>query len=74
MKEPSSPLDPILVSRDQAAELLAISRRSLDYLIADKKLPSRRIGRRVLIAYADLKKFARADHPFRISPEDREVA
>jgi excisionase family DNA binding protein len=68
-------LDPILVSRTEAAALLGISRRSLDYLIADKKLTVRRIGTRVLVPYTELKRFARADHPFRIgSPKKTEVA
>ncbi len=59
-------LEPILVSRSQAADLLCISRRSLDYIIASKKLETRRIGRRVLVPYTALKKFAKADHPFNI--------
>jgi excisionase family DNA binding protein len=56
----------LLVSRGEAAQLLSISQRGLDYLIANRKLPTRRIGGRVLIPVADLRKYARGDHPERI--------
>jgi hypothetical protein len=44
-----APEDKILVSREEAAQLLSISQRGLDYLVASKRLPTRRIGGRVLI-------------------------
>ena len=53
----------LLVSRDEAAQLFSISQRGLDYLIANRRLPTRRIGGRVLIPVADLRKYARGDHP-----------
>lgn len=53
----------LLVSRGEAAQLLSISQRGLDYLIANRKLPTRRIGGRVLVPVADLRKYARGDHP-----------
>lgn len=56
----------LLVSRREAAQLLSISERGLDYLIANRRLPTRRIGGRVLIPVADLRKYARGDHPERI--------
>ena len=56
----------ILVSREEAAQLLSISQRGLDYLVASKRLPIRRIGGRVLIPVAELRKYARCDHPERI--------
>jgi len=56
----------LLVSRGEAAQLLSISQRGLDYLIANRKLPTRRIGGRVLVPVADLRKYARGDHPERI--------
>jgi len=43
------PEDKLLLSRREAAALLSISQRSLDYLIAENILPVRRIGSRVLI-------------------------
>jgi len=55
--------DKILVSRVEAAQLLSISERSVDYLISTNRLPTRRIGGRVLISVADLRKFVRGDHP-----------
>jgi excisionase family DNA binding protein len=56
----------LLVRREEAAEVLSISVRSVDYLIANKHLNFRRIGGRVLIPVAELQKFARMDHPERI--------
>jgi excisionase family DNA binding protein len=53
--------EPILLSKRQAAKLLSISVRTLDSLIASKKLPIRKIGRRVLIAKKSLELFATAD-------------
>ena len=61
-----SPDAKLLVSRDEAAQLLSISQRGLDYLIANRRLPTRRIGGRVLIPVADLRRYARGDHPERI--------
>jgi len=56
----------LLVSRGEAAQLLSISQRGLDYLIANRKLPIRRIGGRVLVPVADLRRYAGGDHPERI--------
>ena len=57
----------LLVGRSEAAEMLSISRRALDYLVANKQLSFRRIGARVLIPLSDLQRFARADHPQRLA-------
>jgi excisionase family DNA binding protein len=61
-----APEDKLLVSREEAAQLLSISQRGLDYLVSSKRLPTRRIGGRVLIPVADLRKYACCDHPERI--------
>jgi excisionase family DNA binding protein len=61
-----APENKILVSREEAAQLLSISQRGLDYLVASNRLPTRRIGGRVLIPVAELRKYARYDHPERI--------
>jgi excisionase family DNA binding protein len=53
----------LLLSRRDAAQLLSISQRALDYLVATRRLPTRRIGKRVLVPVADLRRYARADHP-----------
>ncbi len=57
----------LLVGRREAAELLSISPRALDYLVANKQLTTRRIGSRVLIPMIELQKFSRSDHPARIA-------
>jgi excisionase family DNA binding protein len=66
-KSPSSvtivPNDKLLVSRREAAQLLSISERAVDYLVSTKRMPSRRIGSRVLIPVVEVRKFARFDHP-----------
>lgn len=57
----------LLLSRREAAALLSISQRSLDYLIAGNILPVRRIGSRVLIPSEVLERFARTDHRRKIA-------
>jgi excisionase family DNA binding protein len=61
----------LLYTKREAAQLLSISVRSLDYLIFNRQLPARRIGRRVLIHRDVIYQFAKHDHAF-IQP--REVA
>jgi excisionase family DNA binding protein len=60
----------LLVGRREAAEMLSISQRVLDYLLAQRQLPTRRLGGRVLIPMNDLRRFARADHLAPIVPEN----
>jgi excisionase family DNA binding protein len=62
-----APEDRLLVGREEAAGMLSISCRALDYLVANKQLPTRRIGSRVLIPASDLKRFSRSDHPERLA-------
>lgn len=62
-----APQDKLLVCREEAAEILSISVRSVDYLLASKQLSFRRIGTRILIPVADLKRFARMDPPERLA-------
>jgi excisionase family DNA binding protein len=52
----------LLYDKKDAAELLSISVRSIDYLIAEGQLRVRRVGRRVLIPYQSLQQFTRSDH------------
>ena len=59
------PEDKILVSREEAEQLLSISQHALDYLVASRRLPTRRIGGRVLIPMAELRRYARFDQPER---------
>ena len=62
-KPPIRAEEKLLLSRCEAAQVLSISQRALDYLVATQRLPTRRIGKRVLIPVADLRRYARADHP-----------
>ena len=56
----------LLVSRKVAAEMLSISVRGVDYMIAAKRLSTRRIAHRVLIPVDEIRRFARSDHPERL--------
>ena len=51
-------LEKFFYSRNEAASSLALSVRSIDYLISDGKLRTRRMGRRVLIPSEDVKRLA----------------
>jgi excisionase family DNA binding protein len=62
-----NPKDKLLVSQDEAAQMLSISRRSVEYLVATGKLSTRRIGTRTLIPIEDVRGFARSDHPERMA-------
>ena len=57
--------DTILLSKREAARSLSISVRTLDSLIAANEIPTRRIGRRVLVARHSLEQFATAAPPHR---------
>jgi excisionase family DNA binding protein len=48
-----------LYARADAARLLAISLRKLDYLIQQNALKAIKVGKRTLIPHGELKKFAR---------------
>ena len=61
-----APDEKILVGRIEAAGMLSISCRALDYLVANKQLLIRRIGTRVLIPVSELRRFSRSDHPERL--------
>lgn len=59
---PKQEVHRLLYPREEAAWFLGICPRSLDYLIANKRLLTRKIGGRVLIPYSELVKFAKSDH------------
>jgi hypothetical protein len=52
----------LLFDRKSAAWALSVSTRTIDYLIANGAFETRRIGRKVLITAASLKKYAAANH------------
>lgn len=56
-------MDTLLVSKQEAARLLGLSLRGLEHLISRNEIPTRRIGRRVLIARCALESFARIENP-----------
>jgi len=49
---------PLLVSRPEAARLLGLSARTIDYLRSRGVLRARKIGRRALLLRVDLERFA----------------
>lgn len=55
--------DSIALSRREAADALRISLRTIDYLLAQRKLCGRRIGRRIVIPRVEIEKFLRRDTP-----------
>jgi excisionase family DNA binding protein len=55
--------EPVAVSKSEAAQMLGVSVRTIDRLIALKELPVRRLGRRVVIPRNGLQVLLRADHP-----------
>lgn len=57
----------VLVSRREAAAMLSISIRGVDYMIADGRLSTRRIANRVLIPTEEIRKFVQSDHPKRFA-------
>lgn len=52
----------LLHSKVEAAQMLNVSVRTIDNLIAFKELPVRRIRRRVLITHSALLNFIKSDH------------
>ena len=52
----------LLLDRKRSANLLSISLRTLDALLARRELAATRVGRRVLIHRRDLEKFAARSH------------
>ena len=51
----------LLVGRQTAAEMVSLSIRSIDYMLASKQLPFRKIRGRTLIPVSALQRLARID-------------
>lgn len=67
-REASVPLDEkLLVSREKAAEMVSLSIRSIDYLLASKQLPFRKIGTSTRIPVSALRRFVQMNHPERLA-------
>ncbi len=60
----------LLYPRRDAAHQLGISVRSLDYLVSDHQLDTRRIGKRILIPHSELVRFAKGNHPEPVQGSD----
>lgn len=56
-----SPAPRLLYSRKEAAYQLSISVRAIDYLISARRVKTRKIGGRILIAHEELLRFSRYD-------------
>lgn len=54
-------MDPILIGRKKAAELLGVCTRSLDNMVKNGLISPRRLGRRVLFRPEELKRFVDQD-------------
>ena len=68
-KESASPSpEKFLYSQKEAAESVALSRRSISHYIAKGELETRRIGRRVLVTRESLRRFASKNHYESIRP------
>lgn len=52
-------MDKLLLTRSEAATALSLSKRAIDYLIANGRLTSRKIGKRRLIPREALERFAK---------------
>jgi excisionase family DNA binding protein len=63
----------LLLPRKEVALALGISLRSVDHLIARRLLPTRRVGRRVLVPVTAIEKFAKEDHPFPLTTKSQET-
>jgi excisionase family DNA binding protein len=64
----------LLYDRKSAAWTLSVSTRTIDYLIASGALETRRIGRKVLITAASLRKYAAANHYGPVNGTEEEAA
>jgi len=61
--ETLNPTVKMLLSKREAAEMLSVSERTIENLLARKALDSRKIGSRRLIVRASLERLARRDTP-----------
>jgi len=64
---PEAVSEQIAVNKQKAAQMLGVSLRTIERLIALKELQVRRLGRRVLIPRTSLENFLRSDHPTQIT-------
>ena len=58
----AEPPQKLLYSRKDCAFVLSMSIRAVYYLIANKRLAFRKIGKKILVPHSELVKFSRANH------------
>jgi len=56
-------MERLAIGRVEAAQMLGVSLRTLDTMIARKEIHGRRIGRRIVFTFEDLQRFLAKDHP-----------
>jgi excisionase family DNA binding protein len=56
-------MERLAISRVEAAQMLGVSVRTLDTMIARKEIHGRRIGRRIVFTLEELRRFLAKDHP-----------
>ena len=64
-------MERLAVNRVEAAQMLGVSVRTLDTMLARKEIHGRRIGRRVVFTLEELRRFLTKDHP--VPAESRNV-
>ena len=69
-----TPLPRLLYSRVEAAYQWSLSVRAVDYMIAQGKVRTRKIGGRILIPHPELLRIARADQVEPITPSSLSAA
>lgn len=57
----SATVEKLLYDKKSAAHALSVSVRTIEYMLAEKKLSYHRRGRRVLIPAADIRRVARLE-------------
>ena len=58
MRDSAKRIDPVLVTKDQAARLLSLDAETIERLIRQGDLPTKMVGPRLLIPYRALLVFA----------------
>jgi excisionase family DNA binding protein len=58
----TTPRQPLLISKKEAAGALGLSLRTIDAMIARKELASITVGKRRLVKFASVIAFTRTDH------------
>ncbi len=58
----NTPVQKLLYDRKSSAFALSISMRSLDYLLANKRLSTLKLGKKVMVSHGELVRFSRSNH------------